>query len=110
MTTPTRPAHGGWYGVAARILGRDCGPLGDSCGRPEPPRRDTHEALEVAGELALVREACARRDLRQGGVAVPLQEPLGPFDAAREDKPIRWQTGGRPELPRKVIRAEAGDG
>ena len=35
------------------------------------------------GELALVREAGARGDLRQGEVAACLQELLGPLDAAQ---------------------------
>src|SRR6516225_12338560 len=48
--------------------------LGDSCGHPEPPRRDADHALEVMRELALVREAGTRRDLRQGQVAAALQE------------------------------------
>jgi hypothetical protein len=43
------------------------------------------EALEVAGELALVREGGAQGDLRQGEVASGLQEVLGPFDAAGDD-------------------------
>ena len=34
------------------------------------------------GEHTLVREASAHGDLRQGQVAAPLQELLGPFDAA----------------------------
>src|SRR5262249_34553983 len=42
--------------------------LGDSCGHPELPRRDADDSLEVAGELALVREADARGQLRQGQV------------------------------------------
>jgi hypothetical protein len=36
-------------------------------------------------ELALVREAGARGDFRQGEVAAPLQELLGPLDAAGDD-------------------------
>jgi hypothetical protein len=56
----------------------------DSCGRPELPRRDPDEALEVMAELALVREAGVRGDLRQGEVAAPLQDLLRPFDAARD--------------------------
>src|SRR5262249_47742616 len=38
--------------------------------RPELPRRDADEALEVVGELALVREAGAGGDLRQGEIAI----------------------------------------
>ena len=39
-------------------------------------------AEEVAGELALVREAGERGHLRQGQVRACLQELLGPLDAA----------------------------
>ena len=52
-----------------------------SYARPELSRRDAEEALEVMGELALVREAGVRGDLRQGEVAAGLQELLGPLDA-----------------------------
>jgi hypothetical protein len=37
------------------------------------------------GELALVREAGAQGDLRQGEVASGLQDLLGPLDAAGEE-------------------------
>jgi hypothetical protein len=63
---------GNGKGVALRSLDETCGALGDSCGRPELPRRDADEPLEVTGELALVREAGARRDLRKGEVALSL--------------------------------------
>jgi hypothetical protein len=59
-------------GVALQFLGGTCGRLGDSCGRPELRRRDADETLEVVGELALVREAGAGGDLRQGEVATAL--------------------------------------
>jgi hypothetical protein len=49
-----------------------------------PP--DADDALEVMGELALVRESGARRDLCQGEVTVGLQELLRPLDAAREGR------------------------
>jgi hypothetical protein len=54
-----RPAllMGNGKGVALPFLGGTCGQLGDACGRPELPRRDADEPLEVMGELALVREA-----------------------------------------------------
>jgi hypothetical protein len=39
----------------------------------ELPRRDADDALEVTGELALIREAGARRDVCQGEVAALLQ-------------------------------------
>src|SRR3981189_1569307 len=85
-------------GFAGRFLGGTCGPLCDPCGRPEPPRRDADEAPEVMVENALVREAGARGDLRQRGVAASLQELLGPLDAAGDDVPVRRQPGGRLEL------------
>src|SRR5215471_4330346 len=53
--------------------------FGDSCGHPELPRRDADDSLEVAGELALVREAGAGGHLRQGEAASGLQELLGPL-------------------------------
>jgi hypothetical protein len=78
-------------GLAARSLGGTCGLLGHSCGRPERPRRDAHGALDVAGELALVREPGARGDLRQGQVGPCAREVPGPLDAAREDVRVRRQ-------------------
>src|SRR5262245_45108472 len=60
-----------------------------SYARPELSRRDADEALEVMGELALVREAGVRGDLRQGEVASGLQELLGPLDAAGDDVLVR---------------------
>src|SRR5262249_31069963 len=77
-----------------------------SYARPELPRRDADQALEVMGELALVREAGVDGDLRQGGVASGLQELLGPLDAAGDDVLVRRQSGGRLELPREVVGAE----
>jgi hypothetical protein len=59
-------------------------------------------------ELALVREAGAGGDFRQGQVAA-LQELLGPLDAAGEDVLVGRQPGGRLELPREVVGAEAGN-
>src|SRR5438105_8708977 len=102
---PRRPALliGNGKGGALPFLGGTCGPLGDSCGRPELPRRDADEALEVTGELALVREAGVRGDLRQGQVAAALQELLGPFDAAHDDVLVRRQPRGRLELPGEVV-------
>ena len=49
-------------------------------------------------EVALVREPGAGGDLRQGDVAVALQELLGPLDAAGEDVQGGRQPGGRLEL------------
>ena len=57
--------------------------LRDSCGPTELARHDTDGALEVVGTLALVREAGAGGDLRQGEVTAALQKPLGPVDTAR---------------------------
>ena len=44
--------------------------------RPELPRRDADEALEVVSELALVREAGVQVDLRQGEFRSCVQELL----------------------------------
>src|SRR5262245_22542892 len=60
------------------------------------------------GELALVREAGARRDLCQGEVKVLLQELLSPLDTAPEDVLVRRRPRGRLELPREVVGAEMG--
>ncbi len=60
------------------------------------------------GELALIREAGARRDLCQGEVPVGVQELLRPRDAARDDVLVRRHPGGRLELPREVVGAEVG--
>jgi hypothetical protein len=75
-------------GVALLFLGGTCGLLGDSCGRPELPRRDADEALEVMGELALVREAGAQSDLRQGQVAALLGQERCP-DPFRDGPSVR---------------------
>jgi hypothetical protein len=48
-------------------------------------RRDADDALEVMGELVLIREAGARHELRQRDVTVLSQELLGPLDAADDD-------------------------
>src|SRR5262249_13523493 len=80
-----------------------------SYARPELPRRDAEEALEVVGELALVRETGVRGDLRQGHVRCFLEELLGPFDAAGDDILVRGQSGGPLELRDEVVGAEAGD-
>src|SRR6516162_9487352 len=95
-------------GSALPFLARTCGLLADSCGLAEMSRRDPDEALEVVGELALVGEAGACGDLRQGKVG-SLQEPLGPLDAAQDDVLVRGQPGGRLELPCEMVSAEVGD-
>jgi hypothetical protein len=83
--------------------------LGVSCARAELPRREADQALEVLAELALVPEAGARGDFRQGQLAAALQELLGPLDAAGEDVLVRRQAGGPLEPPGEVTGAEAGD-
>src|SRR6516225_8174240 len=83
--------------------------LGDSCGHPKLPRRDADYALEVMRELALIREAGVRGDLRQGEVASGLQELLGPLDAAGDDVLVRRQPGGPLELRDEVVGTEASD-
>ena len=50
-----------------------------------------------------------RGDLRQGEIAACMQELFRPFDAARDDILVRRQPGGRLELPREVVGAQAGD-
>src|SRR5262245_6195582 len=75
-----------------RTLG---GRLGVSCGPSELPRRDADEALEMVGELALVTEAGAQGDLRQGHVGPCLQELLGSLHAAGDDVLVRGKPSGR---------------
>src|SRR5262245_34369857 len=95
--------------VTLEFLGGNCGLLGDSCGRPELPRRDADKALEVMRELALVREAHVRGDLRQGKGRPCLKEFLGALDAARDDVLVRRQPRGPLELPREVVGTEVRD-
>src|SRR5262249_11428165 len=95
-------------GVALPFLARTCGLLADSCGLAEMSRRDPDEALESVAEFALVREAGARGDLRQGEVA-PLQEELGPLEAPQDDVLVRGQPGRYLELPCEMVGAEVGD-
>jgi hypothetical protein len=71
-------------------------------------RCDADDAREVPGEVALIREADARRDLGQGEVTVGVQELLRPRDAARDDVLVRRHPGGRCELPREVVGAAVG--
>src|SRR5262245_28560195 len=92
--------------VAVLFSWRDLRRFVGSYARPELPRGDADQAREVMGELALVREAGVRVELRQGGVASGLQELLGPLDAAGDDVLVRRQPGGRLELPREVVGAE----
>ncbi len=61
-------------------------------------------------ELALVREAGARRDLRQGEVRIFSQELLRPFHAAGDGVPVRRQAGRDLELPREVGPRRVGSG
>jgi hypothetical protein len=46
-----------------RVLGRAGGLLRFSGGNPKLSRRDAGDPLEVKGKIAVVREACAARDL-----------------------------------------------
>src|SRR5262249_9989362 len=109
LDTGTNPLLlGNGKGLALAFLGGACGVLVGSCGRPELTRRDADEALEMAGELALVREAGLRGDVRQGQAAVS-EQFLGSLDSAGDDVLVRRQPRGRLELPREVVRAEAGD-
>src|SRR5215468_6487983 len=80
-----------------------------SYARPELPRCDADYALEVMGELALIREPSVRGDLRQGQFGSGLQELPGPFDTAQDDVLVRRQPGGPLELRDEVVGAEAGD-
>src|SRR5262245_64842391 len=104
------PFMGNGKRVAVPILGGNYGFLGGSYARPELPRGDADYALEVMGELALIREPGVRGDLRQGQFGSGLQELPGPFDAAQDDVLVRRQPGGPLELRDKVVGAEAGDG
>src|SRR5262249_20898153 len=85
-------------GGRSPVSWRDLPLFGDSCARPELPRRDADQALEVLAEMALVRESGGRRDLGQGEVTVLLQELLGPVDAAGDDVLVRGSPGGLLEL------------
>jgi len=78
-------------GARAGFLKRLAVFLGDSCGSAEVSRRDADDALEVAGEVALIREAGARRDLGQCEVPVGVQELLRPLDPSRDDVLVRRQ-------------------
>src|SRR5262249_27136880 len=104
---------GNGKGLALGFLGGTCDLLGDSCGHPELPRRDADEALEVMGELALVREAGAGGDPRQGQVGSCLQELPGPLDAAQDDHPARPRLSAtklrrpRPKWPRPRRRSRS---
>src|SRR5262249_44708025 len=90
---------------AGGVLGAACGLLCDSCGQAELAGRDTDHTLEVLGELALIREADAHRDLREGEVSVGMQKLLRPRHAARNDVLVRRHASGRFELPREVVGA-----
>src|SRR6516165_2066334 len=99
---------GNGKGVVLPLLARTCDLLANSCGPAELSRRNTDEALESVGELALVREAGVCGDLRQGEVAF-LQKYLSPLDAAQDDVLVRGQPGGHLKLPCEMVGAEVGD-
>src|SRR5262249_44530889 len=109
MQGPPTPFTGNGKRVAVPILGGTYGFLRGSYARPELSRGDADYALEVMGELALIREPGVRGDLCQGEVASGLQELLGPLDAALDDVLVRRQSGGPLELRDEVVGAEAGD-
>src|SRR5262249_28231666 len=88
---------------------RDLRLLGGSYARPELPRGDADDAVEVMRELALIRKPGVRGDLRQGQFASGLQELLGPLDASGDDVLVRWQSGGPLELPGEVVGTQTGD-
>jgi hypothetical protein len=68
-TTPSHPAHEECYARCSAASCPDLRRLGDSCGSVELSRCDPDDALEVVGELALVSEAGARGNYRQGEIA-----------------------------------------
>lgn len=59
---------------------------------------------------ALIREAGAKRDLRQLELAVYPQGVLRPFNAARDHILVRRQPAGCLELSCEMIRTEMDDG
>src|SRR5215470_1623406 len=109
MQGPPTPFMGNGKRVAVPILGGTYGFLGGSYAHQELPRRDADNALEVMGELALIRELGVRGDLRQGQFGPGLQELPGPLDAAQDDVLVRRQPGGPLELRDEVVGTEAGD-
>src|SRR5262249_4249214 len=66
--TPARAGAAQEVGARGRGSWNGLRPLGDPRGRPELPWGGADEALEVAGELALVREPGVGGHLRQGEV------------------------------------------
>src|SRR5262249_60965259 len=93
-------------GAEGSGLGAPCGFLGDSCGRAEATGRDADDALEMMGELALIREANTRGNLDQGQVGLALEKLSRPFDATGDDALVCGQSRGRLEPPRTVVGAE----
>jgi hypothetical protein len=67
--------------VACKLLLR-------SCGNTKLSRSDADDPLEVKGKLALVREADAKRDLRQAELVVSPQEVLRTRDLIGKAKPV----------------------
>src|SRR5262249_22816100 len=94
-------------GDKVAISWRNLRRFGGSYARLELSRRDADQALEVMGELALVREAGVRGDLHQGEVASGFHQLLGPLDAPSDDVLVRRQSGGPLELPGEVAGTEA---
>src|SRR5262245_5224541 len=92
-------------GPPAGFLEGGCGCLAVSCERPELTGRDADHALEVAGELALVREAGVRGDLRQGQFRF-VHEPEGPGSGTF----LSSRFGIPEDLPASMSAAAAGWG
>src|SRR4030095_16107946 len=102
MLRPEKATH-------VRLLGWCARPLGDACGHPESSRRDADQALEVMGEVALVGETGARRNLRQRDLMILSKESLSPLNAAGDDVLVRRLPRRDLKLPREVVGAEMGD-
>src|SRR5262249_57567784 len=103
MQGPPTPFIGNGKRVAVPILGGTYGFLGGSYARPELPRGDADDALEVMGELALVREAGVRGDLRQGQLGSGLEELPGPLDFGQDDVLVRRHAPRPLSLPDQLI-------
>src|SRR3954470_8707510 len=76
---------------------------------PVPAGRDADPLLELTGQVRLVGETAARRDLGDGGAGA-LQQHARAFDALLEDERVRRGAGRRPELASEVEPAQPGDG
>src|SRR5262245_39008264 len=84
MQGPPTPFMRNGKGDEVPFSWRDLRRFVGSYARPELPRRDAEEALEVIGELALIREPGVCGDLRQGQFGSGFEELPGPLDAAQD--------------------------